>query len=100
MSDEFKLRKQMEEGAKASALLDAEPFQNALRDVRAAIVEHWENCPIRDREGAHELKLMLKLLRDLEAHIRKAVTDGQFAAEELKQDKTFGERLRERLRIA
>lgn len=100
MSDGISLRKQMEQGAKAKAFLQAETWINAKTAVRAALVEAWENCPIRDREGAHELKLMLKLLRDLEGHMQKAVDDGKFAAEELKKDKTFTQKLAERLRIA
>ena len=100
MSDEYKLRKQMEDGVRAKSVLDDSTYQAASKAVRDAIIEQWENCPIRDREGAHELKLMLKIHRDIEAHMRKAVTDGQFAAEQLKQDKTFTERLKERLRIA
>jgi hypothetical protein len=100
VSDERALRKQTEQGAKAKAVLDSEPWQNARNAVRAAIIESWESCPIRDHDGAHELKLMLKLLKDLEGHMVKAVEDGKFAAEELKRDRTFGEKLRERLRIA
>lgn len=100
MSDEHKLRKQMEDGARARTVLDSDAFQSAYKAVRDAILEQWESCPIRDREGAHELKLMLKVHTDLGKHLQKAVDDGKFAAEELKRDKTFSQRLAERLRIA
>lgn len=100
MSDDHKLRKQMELGAKAKTVLDSEAFQKAMSSVRTAILDNWENCPIRDREGAHELKLMLKIQKDFEGHLRKAVEDGEFAAKELKRDKTFAQKLHERLRIA
>ena len=100
MSDEFKLRKQMEQGARAKSVLDDDAFKIAYGAVRAAILEQWENCPIRDREGAHELKLMLKIHTDIGKHLQKAVEDGKFAAEELKKDKTISQRIAERLRIA
>lgn len=100
MSDEFKLRKQMEEATRAKTVLDSEGYQSASKAVRDAIIEAWEQCPIRDREGAHELKLMLKIHKDIEGHMRKAVEDGKFAAEELKRDKTIAQRIQERLRIA
>jgi hypothetical protein len=100
MSDEFTLRKQMEAAARAKGVLADEAFQNASNAVREAILEQWENCPIRDREGAHELKLMLKIHGDLLKHLQKAVDDGKFAAEELKKDKTITQRIAERLRIA
>jgi hypothetical protein len=100
LNDEFTLRKQMEEAARARSVLEDDAFQKAYGAVRAAILESWENCPVRDREGAHELKLMLKVHTDIGKHLQKAVDDGKFAAEELKRDKTFSERLKERLRIA
>lgn len=99
MSDEFKLRKQMEEGVRAKAVLEDDAFKKAYAAVRQAILEQWENCPIRDREGAHELKLMLKLHTDLGKHLQKAIDDGKFASDELKRDKTFSQRLAERLRV-
>jgi hypothetical protein len=99
MSEEA-LRKQLDQAGKAKTVLDSEAFQNAYKAVGDAIIEAWETCPVRDREGAHELKLMLKLHRDYMGHLKKAVDDGKFAAEELKRDKTFSERLRDRLRIA
>ena len=100
MSDEFTLRKQMEEGTRAHAVLDSYAYKTAYGAVRQAIIDQWEQCPIRDREGAHELKLMLKIHGDIQKHMEKAVVDGKFAAEQLKQDRTFSERLRDRLRIA
>lgn len=89
----------MEEGARAKSVLDSDSYQNAYKAVREAILEQWETCPIRDREGAHELKLMLKLHKDIDLHMRKAVENGKFASEELKKDKTFTEKLKERLRV-
>jgi Arc/MetJ-type ribon-helix-helix transcriptional regulator len=100
MNDEFTLRKQMEKAARARSVLDDDAYKDASKAVRDAIIEAWEQCPIRDRDGAHELKLMLKIHKDIEAHMQKAVDDGKFAAEELKRDQTFSEKLRERLRIA
>lgn len=100
MSDEFTLRKQLEDGSRAKNVLDDPAYQKAYKAVGDAIIEAWEQCPVRDREGAHELKLMLKLHRDYQGHMKKAVDDGKFAAEELKRDRTFSEKLKERLRIA
>lgn len=98
--DEQKLRKQVDQGVKAKSVLDSEPFQNAFNGVRNAILEAWATSPIRDREGQHELRLMLKLMDDINGHLKKAVKDGEFAADELKRDKTVSQRIAERLRIA
>jgi hypothetical protein len=99
MDDEIALRKQMEAGARAKTVLESDAFQKASKAVREAIIESWETCPIRDRDGAHELKLMLKIHTDLIGHLQKAIDDGEFAAKELKRDKTFPQRIAERLRI-
>lgn len=98
--DELTLRKAMERGGKASALIKQLEEFGAVADVRAAIVEQWSKCPVRDREGAHELKLMMKLLNDIEGHLHHAIEQGKFAAEELKRPKNLGQRIAERLRIA
>lgn len=90
----------MDKAGKAKTVLDSEAFQDAYNAVGQAIVEAWQNSPVRDKEGAHELRLLWKLHQDYLGHLKKAVDDGKFAAEELKRDQTFGERLRERLRIA
>ena len=100
MSDEHKLLKAQEQGSKAKTVLESEAFQSAFNGVKSAIVDAWQECPIRDKEGAHELKLMLKLMKDIEGHLQKAVADGQFAAKELKRDKTISQKIADRLRIA
>jgi hypothetical protein len=58
-------------------------LQEAFGSVEQAIHEKWADCPMRDREGAHELKLMLKLLGDVRAVLEAAVSDGKIAAQRL-----------------
>lgn len=70
-------------GDKAEMLLSNEIFSEAMSNLRTAIVQKWSECPVRDKEAQHELKLMMKLLGDLEANIRVFVTDGKKARFEL-----------------
>jgi len=72
-----------ERGQKAQKLLDDPILREAFDQVHQVIVEQWENAPIRDKEGAHELKLMLTLLRDVRSVLERAITDGKIAASEL-----------------
>lgn len=81
------IREDIDRGAKAEKLLSDEMLVEAFELVRAAIIEKWESAPMRDRDGAHELKLMLKLLGDVRANLEQAVNDGKLAAAELKQQK-------------
>ena len=94
------LRKQLETAGKAKTVLDSEAFQSAYNAVGEAITEAWKLCPLRDREGAHELRLLWKLHGDYMGHLRKAVEDGKLAAAELRKDKTITQKIADRLRIA
>ena len=77
------LQADIDRGHKAQKLLDDPILDQAFRDVETAIHERWAECPLRDKEGAHELKLQLKLLSDVRANLERAVADGQLAAHEL-----------------
>jgi hypothetical protein len=79
------LADQRERGQKADKLLTDPLFAQAFADARQVIFDAWEQAPVRDKEGAHELKLMLKLLGDVRAILERAITDGKIAAAELVQ---------------
>lgn len=80
----MKIEEQLARGAKAKQLLDDPLFNEAFELVGKAIHEKWEHAPLSDKDGAHELKLMLKLLADVRANIELALSDGQMAADKLK----------------
>lgn len=77
------LQDDIDRALKAEKLLSDPLLDQAFRDVEGAIHERWAECPLRDREGAHELKLQLKLLSDVRANLERAVADGKLAAHEL-----------------
>lgn len=79
------LQDDVDRGIKSQQLLTNPTFIEGFQVVEKAIHEQWTACPLRDREGAHELKLMLKLLNDLKAVFELAVDDGKMAAMELKR---------------
>jgi len=74
-------------GNRAQRLLEDEILTKAFDDVRLAIIERWENAPIRDVEGQHELKLMLRILSDVRGNLELAVHNGKLVAEELRMQK-------------
>jgi hypothetical protein len=78
------LEAQVVNGSRAQRLLEDPVLTKAFADVRAGIIERWENTPLRDTTGAHELKLMLKLLNDVRGNLELAITDGKLAAEDLR----------------
>lgn len=77
------LADQKERGQKADKLLSDPLFAESFADARQVILDAWEATPIRDRDGAHELKLMLKLLSDVRAILERVIMDGKLAAAEL-----------------
>jgi hypothetical protein len=77
------LEDDMTRGAKAQALLQNPLFVEAFESVSQAIHDQWANCPVRDRDGAHELRLMLKLLNDVRSVFELAVSDGKEARRRL-----------------
>ena len=79
------LRAVQERGEKAARLINDPILAEAFAEVRRAIHESWESAPVRDHEGAHELKLMLRLVSDVQAVIERAIADGKLAAAELEQ---------------
>ena len=68
-------------------LLESPIYKDSLSAVRSAIIETWEKCPVRDTEAQHELKLMLKLLKDLEANINQVATTGKLAKLQIEQER-------------
>lgn len=89
--------KEAEQGRKAELLLDNPIYKDSIEAVREAIIAQWQACPIRDKEGQHELKLMLKLLNDLTANIRLVAETGKLA--KLQIDQSLGRRARNLLNV-
>lgn len=67
----------MARAVKAQAILSDEELTGAFQAVRESLLKRIEDCPIRDREGVHELKLMLKLLNDVRANLQSVVNTGK-----------------------
>jgi hypothetical protein len=81
------LEKDAEVGRQAEMLLDNPIYKDSIAAVQSAIITAWQASPIRDKEGQHELKLMLKLLGDLEANIKRVAETGKLAKLQIEQEK-------------
>ena len=90
------LNQRAKKGREAQQLLSNEIFSEALSNLRQAIYQKWQVCPVRDKEGQSELHLMNKLLTDLEKNIKAFVTDGVAAEFEIEHQKKQ-EKLKEKL---
>jgi hypothetical protein len=66
-------------GNEARLLIENKIYQDTLKTLRDGITQKWRDCPIRDKEGQHELKLMDKILTDIEKHIKQVADTGKMA---------------------
>lgn len=78
------IEKDLERGAHAKRLLEDPLLSEAFALVRHAIHDKWENAPLADIHGQHELLLMLKLLSDVRGNLEQAIADGVMATDKLK----------------
>jgi hypothetical protein len=74
-------------GYEAKLLLENDIFREAMENIRTGIYEKWRSCPIRDVQGQHELKLMDKLLSELEGYIKQVVDTGKMAEIQLEHER-------------
>ena len=93
MSD--KLQEEIERGSRAQILLRNEVYQEAVGKVRQGIMDAWAESPLRDTEGQHELRLMLKLLTDIEKNIERVATTGTLALRQIEHERSLKERAAE-----
>jgi hypothetical protein len=73
-------------GKQAADLLENSIYREAIDTLRQSLVDKWRSCPIRDKEGQHELKLMDKLVGDIEGYIANIAKTGKMAAIQLEQE--------------
>lgn len=67
------------DGRQAQYILDHPLTLRAFQTLERDIVEQWAECPLRDRDGQHELLLMLKVMRKFQAIFRAYVDAGDIA---------------------
>lgn len=80
------------EGVNAERLLsELRPYLDMVKD---AIVTKWEQSPVGDKDGQHELRLMRKLLTDLEANIKTAIDTGKLAQIQIQNESKISQFVR------
>lgn len=74
-------------GEHAERLLNDEVLQDAFTQVRDGIIHAFENSPVRDIEGQHELRIMLKLLDNVKGNIEQVIANGKLEKTKLEKAK-------------
>ena len=73
-------------GKQAEELLANTMFREAIDTLRQSLVDKWLSSPVRDVEGQHELRLMTKLLGDIEVYIKNIAQTGKMAEIQLERE--------------
>ena len=85
------LHEDSQRGHEAKMLLENKLYKEAISGLRENIITSWRNAPVRDRDGMHELKLMDKLLTDIERYIKQIADTGKMADIQLEKDAKLAE---------
>ena len=80
-------------GEQARQLIENEIYKEAIDKVKQGIIDKWMSAPLRDREGHHELKIMLKLLDEVTGYINTTMETGKLSYIQLESDRRM-EKLR------
>ena len=80
-------KEELRRGELARHVVENEIYQDAIKQVREGIIKKWEEAPLRDREGHHELKIMLKLLCEITGYIQTTMDTGKMAQIQLEHDR-------------
>lgn len=78
-------------GSRAEQLLKSDIYKEAHEKVRQGILDRWSESPVGDKDGQHELRLMLKLLDDLHGNVISMVNTGKMAAKQLEHENKLKE---------
>ncbi len=82
-------------GNQARELIEHPMMVEALTTIRNSINEQWESSPARDTEGREKLWVMLKLLGNLEGHMREILETGKLAQIQVNQQRSMLQQAKE-----
>jgi hypothetical protein len=80
------LKADLAKGTRAEMLLKSDIYRESVGKVRQGIIDQWASSPIRDVEGQTTLRLMLKLLEDLEQNIVSMANTGKLAKAQIEHE--------------
>jgi hypothetical protein len=83
MTDEHKLNADVARRARAQALMADELLQEAFARLEDRYIEEWRVTPFRDTDARERLWQAVNVLRKVQDHLAKIVSDGKLAQREI-----------------
>ena len=79
----------------ASLVLDNPAYQEAMGQLKEAVVQQWKDCPVRGREGQLLLQLA-KLTDKFESILQGMIETGKLAQHRIDLDRELNESIAKR----
>lgn len=76
---------EIQRGERAAQLLQDELLNETLEKIRQEYKDLWENSPVRDAEGQHQLLLMVKTVQKFRAELESVLDSGKLARARLEE---------------
>lgn len=92
MSEDEKLRGEVERARMAAELSEHPLFREALDGYKDRLTREWAASPARDTEGRERIWLMLRTAEAVEAHLRELMETGKLASIQIEQKRSLKER--------
>jgi hypothetical protein len=86
----------VQRATEAALILSNPAYQEAMRQMKGAVIEQWKECPIRDREGQILLLQLAKLTDKFESILQGMIETGKLAQHRIDLDRERDETLARR----
>lgn len=73
-------------GERARVMMEDELFVEVMDTMRQKLADEFRNCPLRDKEGLHEIHRMMRTLDGFEANFMAIVNDGKQAVVQIEHE--------------
>lgn len=86
----------VQRATEAAQVLDNPAYQEAMQSLKAAVIQQWRECPVRDREGQLLLLQLAKLTDKFESILNGMLETGKLAQHRIDLDRERNESIAKR----
>ena len=83
MTDELKLRRQVERSAHAERLMKDDLLNEAFSEIENEYMEFWRETPVRDQDARERIFHAVNVIGKVKQHLIAVLNDGKVAKKEL-----------------
>ena len=77
-------QKDIMDGHEAEMILNSQVFKKAFTDYKNQLIQNWETTPAKDLETRENIYRAIKILPEIEKHLRIAVEKGKILSKDFK----------------